>query len=288
VACDESSLPGSLYVFGSNTAGQLSTATSRDTFLPSRSSLVPAGSVKLLSCSDQNTACALKSGLLVQSGKSLCGSGFINEYTFDNIKELSLGYRHGALIDGQGDVYTWGSNLTSQLGRPTEDWRGSDTPEKIQVPAVKFTKVSCGGNFSVGLSDDGSVYTWGSGRDGSLGSGSTGTVHSPLRLDPLLFDGNEIVDVACGRESTVVLTKSGILFSFGCSDFGKLGIGKVADRIVHTPTRISGVSNVVMIASGDYHASAVTREGRVFTWGKGNSGCLGVGSTQDAWAPVGK
>jgi alpha-tubulin suppressor-like RCC1 family protein len=42
---------------------------------------------------------------------------------------------------------------------------------------------------------------------------------------------------------------------------------------------------VVQVACGDWHTSAVTREGCLYTWGDGTAGILGHGTPHRQWAP---
>ena len=54
------------------------------------------------------------------------------------------------------------------------------------------------------------------------------------------------------------------------------------------PTLITGLAGkqVVQIACGSTHSAAVTSEGELYTWGRGNYGRLGHGSSEDHLAPM--
>lgn len=96
----------------------------------------------------------------------------------------------------------------------------------------------------------------------------------------------------------MVLMEDGELYTFGCGEYGKLGIGtdgshntagasiKLSFEPFPTPKRVVGLENVLLIAAGNHHALAATRE-RVYAWGSGSYGRLGLGSTKtkDCWRP---
>ena len=78
------------------------------------------------------------------------------------------------------------------------------------------------------------------------------------------------------------------LFTWGCGNAGRLGHGNVLDvwrpRVVD---RLYRIRMKAMMASGSYDHSAVCCEnGTVWTWGLGEHGQLGVGSTGESEADV--
>jgi alpha-tubulin suppressor-like RCC1 family protein len=127
------------------------------------------------------------------------------------------------------------------------------------------------------LNEDGVLFTWETRREVSaptdapipeLGCGRF--VHDfgvPYRVFAL--DGVRITSVAAGFEFTVAVTEAGAVYSFGYSD-GRLGIGN-GDGVecVFPPKRIEALEgiHVVTVAAGDCHALALTRCGKVYSWG---------------------
>ena len=61
---------------------------------------------------------------------------------------------------------------------------------------------------------------------GQLGTGDFNS--SPL---PVKVINNGVSDIACGRESTLVLMNDGSLKAFGSSEFGQLGIDRPFYRL---------------------------------------------------------
>jgi alpha-tubulin suppressor-like RCC1 family protein len=85
--------------------------------------------------------------------------------------------------------------------------------------------------------------------------------------------------------TSAVLADEGVVNSFGADGFGQLGNNAtLADS--NAPVAVSGSTNVVNVASGDYHGLAVLSDGTVKAWGRNSDGQLGNGSTTNAAVPV--
>lgn len=73
------------------------------------------------------------------------------------------------------------------------------------------------------MTSSGEVYTWGRGNYGRLGHGTSEDHNVPTIVVGL--KGHHVVDIACGSgdAQTLALTDSGLVFSWGDGDYGKLG-----------------------------------------------------------------
>ncbi|KAL1464308.1 hypothetical protein WDU94_003966 [Cyamophila willieti] len=142
-----------------------------------------------------------------------------------------------------------------------------------------------GGFYHVALVRNRRVHTWGCSQHGILGNGPTmSQISEP---EPVVWFRNNKIDVssvACGRLHTLVLTSSGV-YAWGSSQFGQLGIGPL-DQSPH-PRIIPALANVkiVSISAGQYHSLAITSQGKLFTWGWGVHGQLGLNSVEDMSEP---
>ena len=72
-----------------------------------------------------------------------------------------------------------------------------------------MAKICCGSSYSVALTANGEVYSWGKGNFGRLGHGSSEDQTTPILLK--FFKGHRIVDIACGSgdAQTLAVTDSG-------------------------------------------------------------------------------
>ena len=127
---------------------------------------------------------------------------------------------------------------------------------------------AAGGLHSAAVGEDGTLFVWGSGTRGQLGTGDTAERLAPTRVAGLPAP---VRQVAAGSYHTGMVTEAGDLLMCGCGDLGQLGLGDEEDRA--TPTRVARAvldgEAVLMVACGDVHTAAVTEGGGVYTFGRG-------------------
>ena len=78
--------------------------------------------------------------------------------------------------------------------------------------------------------------------------------------------------------------KPGSVSAWGRNNYGQLGNGTNIDS--YAPVTVSGLTQVVGIASGSDHNLAVKVDGTVWAWGLNNHGQLGNGTNVDSNTPV--
>lgn len=78
---------------------------------------------------------------------------------------------------------------------------GNKTQSVSTTILVKIAKVSCGVKHTVALSDDGSLWSWGTGSQLGLGDVETASTPQPVKL-PL---DRHVIGVSCGAQHTVAL-----------------------------------------------------------------------------------
>ena len=108
------------------------------------------------------------------------------------------------------------------------------------------------------------------------------------------------MSIFAGNDRTFFVTESGVLYAWGNSDHGALGIGTVQaaggyhhalQRYIAYPVFVGGPerfdgSPVCTVACGLNHTVAVTKSGEVWAWGNGGSGQLGLGTLMQSSVPV--
>ncbi|XP_066595212.1 E3 ubiquitin-protein ligase HERC2 [Prorops nasuta] len=185
--------------------------------------------------------------------------------------------KHNLALTQDGTVYSWGNGSGGQLGHG--DTNSYDEPKIIEALLDKYiVYIACGSTYSAALSANGELYTWGRGNYGRLGHRNSDDVMVPTLVTAL--NGHRVEHVSCGSgdSQTLCVTASGIVFSWGDGDYGKLGRGcsegsntpKIVDKLLDI--------NVVKVYCGGQMSAALTAYGEIYTWGKGDAYRLGHGN----------
>ncbi len=187
--------------------------------------------------------------------------------------QLAAGTYHNAVVKADGTVWTWGDNLSGQLGD------GSITAKSTPgaVPGFKqAVAVVAGFGFTAALKSDGSVWTWGSNEGGALGSGNTNPSYLALVPEQADLAGFPVSTLAAGFAHVVAVIEGSVV-SWGGNNAGQLGVGDD----ISTPWAqfVPGPTQVVAVAAGVYHSMALDADGGVWTWGNNVDGRLGDGTT---------
>ena len=199
-------------------------------------------------------------------------------------------------------MYSFGSSANGLLGReesesqvefPNDDLISFISKPPPILSSSAFTLLlplfvcsvgsGAGTTYSVAVSDNGyNLYTWGL---GAFGAGDLADGGRTVILKPELFHivdprtnarkTSKVVQVACGNRHTLALCEDGEVYSWGSGSHGRLGHTDVMDRATPTLIKAFVVNSeqcVVMVAAGDSHSMALSKEGRVYTWGSGSYG----------------
>eukprot|EP00656_Telonema_subtile_P048855 TRINITY_DN5936_c0_g1_i2.p1 TRINITY_DN5936_c0_g1~~TRINITY_DN5936_c0_g1_i2.p1 ORF type:complete len:416 (+),score=81.83 TRINITY_DN5936_c0_g1_i2:217-1464(+) len=126
------------------------------------------------------------------------------------------------------------------------------------------------------------VFTFGSSQHGQLGHEAGDELETSPRMCAVLA-GQQAVSVSAGQSHTIVATRKGEAYSFGCGRHGVLGHGDMED--LGLPRLIASVSKVVHVAAGSQHTLLCTLDGGLYSFGCGDDGKLGHGGVDSVWAP---
>uniref|UniRef100_A0A2C9K806 HECT-type E3 ubiquitin transferase n=1 Tax=Biomphalaria glabrata TaxID=6526 RepID=A0A2C9K806_BIOGL len=194
------------------------------------------------------------------------------------VRDIACGSSHSAAIISNGDLYTWGLGDYGRLGH------GDNTtqlkPKQVMALAgQRVVQVACGSRDAqtLALTDDGVVYSWGDGDFGKLGRGGSEGCNVPHPVERLTGQG--VIQIECGAQFSLALTKLGQVWTWGKGDYFRLGHG--TDAHVRKPQLVEGLKGkkIVHVSVGALHCLAVTDTGQVWAWGDNDHGQQGNGTT---------
>ena len=187
---------------------------------------------------------------------------------------------HALVLDGSGNhFFTCGLNESGQLG--TGDTIKKETFTRVNLP-VKFISLSAGyPDHSLGIAEDGSLWSWGSNSRGQLGQGEG----VPFLTQPTqILDTHSFVQISAGDQFSLALDSNGDVWSFGNGEYGRLGLGEGV-RHRFRPTRIESLSNIKSISAGVYFGMVLNHFGSLWSFGYNEDGELGLGDNTNRWSP---
>jgi len=204
---------------------------------------------------------------------------------------VSAGSAHSLAITADGAVWSWGEGYQGRLGHGNHEVQL--LPKKIEAFAdQRVVAVSAGAAHSLALTADGAVWSWGWGYFGQLGHGDTQDQLLPEKVEG--FTDQRAVAVSAGGGHSLAITADGAAWSWGWGGKGRLGHGDEQRQLLPKKIEALAGQRVVAVSTEATHSLAVTTDGAVFSWGKGEAGCLGHGedlSNQllpkkiEEWAP---
>lgn len=195
-------------------------------------------------------------------------------------RQVCAGNTHFAVVTVEKELYTWvnmqgGTKLHGQLGHGDKaSYRQPKHVEKLQGKAIH--QVSCGDDFTVCVTDEGQLYAFGSDYYGCMG---VDKVSGPEVLEPKQLDfflSNPVEQVSCGDNHVVVLTRNKEVYSWGCGEYGRLGLDSEEDY--YTPQRVDVPKALIIVAvqCGCDGTFLLTQSGKVLACGLNEFNKLGL------------
>nr|DAD34373.1 TPA_asm: hypothetical protein HUJ06_005013 [Nelumbo nucifera] len=185
-------------------------------------------------------------------------------------------------------VYSVGCGLGGKLGHGSKtDERYPRLIEQFQALNIQPVEVAAGAWHAAVVGRDGRVCTWGWGRFGCLGHGNEECESLPKVVEAL--SKVKAIHVATGDYTTFVVSEDGDVYSFGCGESSSLGHNIGADgqgrQNVLSPELVTSLKQVkervvhISLTNSIYwnaHTFALTESGKLYGFGAGDKGQLGV------------
>ncbi|CAB3378354.1 Hypothetical predicted protein [Cloeon dipterum] len=177
---------GKVFAFGSNHSGQLGLGTTSHLLLPRKvRRLLDRKVVTSVACQK------LSSFVLLHSGK----------------------------------ICAWGCNLNGRLGSLSTSLEERNPCKVRGLERVVISKIVCGDNFTLALSDDGKIFSWGENEVGQLGNGARKFLPNPTIISTEMGRIKDIAATLSASHPCAAITENNQVYLWG----------RVNGLIVETP-----------------------------------------------------
>jgi len=272
---------GQVFSFGSGEDGKLGHGNELDQLVPKQITAIRNCRVVNVSCGAHHTLLVTDSGRLFSFGFAACGQlghgdqtnravpTEVRSLSNERVVNCAAGAHHSLAVTDRGGVYSFGLGHTGQLGHGEENTQLITyqlTPKRVRsIQGIKIVSAAAGFFNSLLVSDDGQLFTFGSGGNGKLGHGDQANQLLPKRV--LSLASQRVVQASAGPCHTLALTDRGKVFSFGNPQCGRLGHGD--DQPCFYPCLVQTLlhEKIRSVSAGECYSLALTEDGRVFFFG---------------------
>jgi len=265
-----------LWVLGSNDSGALGDGSLEDQGAPVQ---IMRGVAKVVATVDRSTLILKLDGTLLGVGSNELGqlgigtrkSIRIPAIIASDVVEMGGGWGHNQFLTKDGSLWSMGVPANGRLGDGREGLPGDDScrtrPYKI-MEKVKILAPGYGDANLVGR-EDGSLWCFGWGITGKMGTGNTSDVLVPTQV-PLQ---GKVKQISIGGGHSIVLTEDGIAWGAGQNNFDQL------DQLPAPQYSMKQLATgISAVATGDLSTYLIDVSGAMWSMGSNRFGQLGIGS----------
>ncbi|MDR6878334.1 alpha-tubulin suppressor-like RCC1 family protein [Bacillus sp. 3255] len=193
---------------------------------------------------------------------------------------VSGGMNHALALKSDGSVWAWGDNSSGQLGSGASEGQ-MPSPQQVRYASGEtltgFVKVAAGGNHSMGLRSDGTLWEWGGWITANNNAVNIVTPRQVTLPKP-------VKDMVTGGYFCLALLEDGTVWGWGKNDWGQMatGIGGLLTSFYEEPVQVVGplgighLTDVVKLVASDSYAAALTSDGKLYGWGNNSSNPLAI------------
>lgn len=180
------------------------------------------------------------------------------------------------VLDGLGDIVDVGiGSYDTCVANATGSvvCFGSQSREPAPVPSIaNAKKLAIGDDRKCAVLASGELSCWGD-------SYTTGQGEATIDLG-----GQHAVAAEMQWASAFALGSQGTLFSWGSERYSLGRTTAISPDL--TPAPVAGLPPVLQMSASDGHVCAISVDGRLFCWGRADSGALGLGYVRHEYHPV--
>ncbi len=238
--------------FGHGMDGRLGNNGIEDQLLPSLISFDET--IVNFACGEAHNVALTESGNLFTWGRGEKGSlghgNYDSKYTPERIENetaekfvfICAGGDCTMAITERMELFSWGANGSGCLGHVSKQ-ACELIPRAVLNHKVK--KVSCSGTHTLMLDADGEIWAAGMNRKGQLGLGNTRSTSTFQKVTFSTESFQPLQVKACRNDFSAILTRNGLLYTFGNNFSGQLGYDS-EDHPSFVPQQVSVSSGLEM------------------------------------------
>jgi len=252
---------GTLWCWGDNGDGQLGTGVGPDRVSPAQvTALSDVAGVSVghyfacawledgtAWCWGSGSSGQLGAGPDVNSSPTPVQVGTVSGLT--DVRSIDAGYAHACAVEGDGDVFCWGGNISGSV--TDADMRVRFLPQQVDTLSNAIA-VAAGWRHSCLVTDQATVECWGGNASGALGLGTADTSFDPTvpNSHPAAVDVTAVpfltgvASVTAGEDRTCVTLSAGGAKCWGFNGEGQLGVGDTTLRTSPTDVGLQHLAGV--------------------------------------------
>ncbi|CAK7327594.1 unnamed protein product [Dovyalis caffra] len=241
-----------------------------------------------VSASHNHAAFVLQSGEVFTCGDNssfCCGHKDTNRPIFRprlvealkgvSCKQVAVGLNFTVFLTRQGQLYTCGTNTHGQLGHG--DTLDRPAPKIIEMleGVGSVVQIAAGPSYVLAVTDNGVVYSFGSGSNFCLGHGEQHDEFQPRAIQTFRRKDIHVVHVSAGDEHAVALDSNGFVYSWGKGYCGALGHGNEIDKTLPALVNCLKSCLAVQVCARKRKTFVLVDDGSVYGFGWMGFGSLG-------------
>jgi alpha-tubulin suppressor-like RCC1 family protein len=187
---------------------------------------------------------------------------------------IAAGDQHSLALKADGSLWAWGKLRNgNQVGSDSI----GDVPSPSRVGSDSdWVAIAAGGDSSLALKADGSLWAWGWNVGDQWGDRSV--YHSmPSRVGP----DTDWIAIATGGSHSLALKVDGSLWQWGRIT------GRPSEGVTtyYSPSRVGSDTDWMAVSAGNSHSLALKADGSLWAWGDNEFGAVGDGTSDDRALP---
>ena len=179
-----------------------------------------------------------------------------------------------------GVAFSFGNNKHSETSH--------DNVSKLTLPRIIFKlkneyvdKIYAGWEHNLIINKKGEIFSFGNNKSFQCGipnsNGFNDKINNPTNIS-VINNNIKAISASCGNEHSLILKNDNSVYAFGINEEGELGL---KDKSIKTykfnKINFGKYSNqIIQISAGTVHNLALTKDGKVFSWGSSQGGQLGI------------